>query len=57
MSSDEVFHLNSFQDNQATSPVINPFAGLSVRRKKQVANEVITYWWHQTGYVLCPEED
>ena len=59
MSTYENFHLNSFQDRQMTKldAIINPFAGLSVRRKKIVGQEVITYWWHQIGYTLCPEED
>jgi hypothetical protein len=59
MSTYDNFHLNSFQDRQMQKldSIWNPFAGLSVRRKKQFAQEVITYWWHQTGYTLCPEED
>ncbi|NTW44608.1 MAG: hypothetical protein HGB14_09305 [Anaerolineaceae bacterium] len=58
MSSYENFHLNSFQDRQRLSlEISNPFAGLSIRRRKQIAQEVLTYWWHQIGYTLCPEED
>lgn len=58
MSTYEEFHLNSFQDRQMTHhEVINPFAGFSIRNKKHKGQEVLTYWWHQIGYVLCPEED
>ena len=58
MSTNNAFHLNSFQDRQMTNlEVINPFAGFSIRTKKHEAQEVLTYWWHQIGYVLCPEED
>ncbi len=58
MSAYNVFHLNSFQDRQVTVlNVINPFAGFSMRSKKHEAQEVLTYWWHQIGYVLCPEDD
>lgn len=58
MSTYDEFHLNSFQDRQVTYyDVINPFAGFSIRSKKHKAQEVLTYWWHQIGYVLCPEDD
>ena len=58
MSTYDAFHLNSFQDKQVRNhEIINPFAGFSIRTKKHEAQEVITYWWHQIGYVLCPEED
>lgn len=58
MSDYKNYYLNSFQDRQSRSlEIINPFAGLSVRRRKQFAQEVLTYWWHQIGYTLCPEDD
>ncbi|MDX9851763.1 MAG: hypothetical protein RBT01_14735 [Anaerolineaceae bacterium] len=58
MSTFEIFHLNSFQDRQVTSrEATNPFAGFSLRTKKHEAQAVLTYWWHQIGYVLCPEDD
>jgi hypothetical protein len=58
MSTYEEFHLNSFQDRQMTCrDSINPFAGFSIRTKKHEGQEVLTYWWHQIGYVLCPEDD
>jgi hypothetical protein len=57
MSTYEFFHLNTFQDRQMLAETQNPFAGVSIRCVKQVANSVLTYWWHQTGYTLCPEED
>ena len=58
MSTYQQFHLNSFQDRQMIRDEIhNPFAGFSIRSKKQKAQEVLTYWWHQIGYVLCPEDD
>ncbi len=57
MNSYDIFHLNSYQDRQRRVEPQNPFAGVSLRCVKQVAKEVIVYWWHQTGYILCPEED
>jgi hypothetical protein len=58
MSTYDAFHLNSFQDRQVTHlEVANPFAGFSIRTKQHKAKEVFTYWWHQIGYVLCPEDD
>lgn len=57
MNSYDIFHLNSYQDRQMWAETQNPFAGVSLRCVKQVAKEVMVYWWHQTGYILCPEED
>ncbi len=58
MSTFRILHLNSFQDRQMPSHEgSNPFAGFSLRTKKHEAQAVLTYWWHQIGYVLCPEDD